>query len=226
VTAPHTSASLFEAGLVVITLTAVPTMASADWLIAGYIGASHTASSTLRVRPDASAPFDLSGIEFRSESWQSPIYYGYRIGWRREQSALGIEAEFTHAKTIAVETRSATLTQFAQSHGLNFVLGNVTYQSRARCGGRCVLVGRAGGGITIPHVEATYVGTSVSSYQFGGPAFQGGVGLEVVAHSGLLAILDGRVTYAKVTDDLPGATLSSSFTTWHFTFGAGWRFEL
>ena len=106
------------------------------------------------------------------------------------------------------------------------MLGNVTYQNRARCGGRCVVVGRAGGGITIPHVEATYAGTSVSSYQFGGPAFQGGVGLEVAAHSRLLAILDGRVTYAKVTDDLPGATLSSSLTTWHFTVGAGWRFGL
>lgn len=224
--ATYTSGSLFEAGLVAALLTAVSTTASADWLIAGYIGASHTASSTLRVRPDTSAPFDLSGVEFRGESWQSPIYYGYRGGWRREQSSLGIEAEFTHAKIIAVETRSASLTQFAQSHGLNFVLGNVTYQSRARCGGRCVVVGRAGGGITIPHVEATYLGTSVSSYQFGGPAFQGGVGLEVAAHSGLVAIVDGRVTYAKVTDDLAGATLSSSLTTWHLTFGAGWRFGL
>ena len=200
--------------------------ASADWLIAGYVGAAHTASTTLRVTPDAAPPFDLSRVDFRGESWHAPIYYGYRVGWRSEEAPFGIEAEFTHAKTIAVDTRSPSLTHFAQSHGLNFVLANATYQRRAGCAGRCVVVGRAGAGITIPHVEATYLGTSVSAYQFGGPAFQIGAGLEVAVHRGLTAIADGRLTSARVTDDLRGATLSSSFKTWHVTFGAGWRFRL
>ena len=200
--------------------------ASAQWLVAGYVGASHTTSSTLHVRPEAAPPFDLPRIEFRGESWHAPIYYGYRLSWRRGRAPFGIEGEFTHAKTIAVDTRSSSLTHFAQSHGLNFVLANVTYQRRAGCAGRCVVVGRAGAGVAIPHVEATYLGAPVSAYQAGGPAFQAGAGLEVAVHRGLTAIVDGRLTYARVTDDLRGATLTSAFTTWHFTFGAGWRFGL
>jgi hypothetical protein len=87
-----------------------------------------------------------------------------------------------------------------------------------------IAVGRAGAGFTIPHVEATYLGRSISSYQFGGLAAQGGAGLELTIHRGLIAGVDGRVTYTRATDDLGDATLSASFTTWHFTVGAGWRF--
>jgi hypothetical protein len=87
------------------------------------------------------------------------------------------------------------------------------------------MVGRAGAGITIIHVEATYLGADVSAYQLGGPAFQVGAGVEVAVHRGLTAIADARLTYARITDDLRGATLSSAFRTWHVTFGAGWRFR-
>jgi lipid A oxidase len=204
---------------------AAPAVASADWLIAGYVGASRTPSTTLHVTPDAGTPFDLPDVEFRGESWDAPIYYGYRIGWLREHAPLGIEVEFTHLKTIGVETGSSSLTHFEQSHGLNFVLGSVTYRDRPRCHGRCVAVGRAGAGFTIPHVEATYLGNSVSSYQYGGPAVQAGAGLELAVHSGLTAIVDGRVTYTRVVADLPGATVWAAFRTWHFTIGAGWRFR-
>ena len=200
--------------------------ASAEWLVAGYVGAAHTASTTLRITPDQAPSFELPRVNFRGESWHAPIYYGYRVSWRSGQAPFGVEAEFTHAKTIAVDTMSPSLTHFAQSHGLNFVLANATYQRRAGCAGRCVVVGRAGAGITIPHVEATYLGASVSAYQFGGPAFQVGAGLEVTVHGSLTAIADGRLTYARITGDLRGATLSSAFRTWHFTFGAGWRFRL
>ena len=63
-------------------LLALPSVASADWLIAGYIGAVHTLSTTLHLTPDRGAAFDLPEVEFRGESCASPSYYGYRLGWR------------------------------------------------------------------------------------------------------------------------------------------------
>jgi len=217
--------SVFTVVIGAVVLTGAATTASADWRIAGYVGAAHTSSTTLRVSPAAGTPVAIPDVEFRGESWTSPIYYGYRIGWQRERSAIGFEAEFTHAKTIAADTHSTSLTRFEQSHGLNVVLANVSYRSQAFCGGRCVAVGRVGGGVSIPHVEATYLGDRVSSYQFGGPAVQAGAGLEFAVYGNVTLDVDGRITYTRVTDDLDGATLSAPFATWHVTVGAGWRFR-
>ena len=202
-----------------------PSSAHADWLIAGYIGAAHTPATTLEVVPGSAAAFELPDVEFVGKAFKSPIYYGYRVGWMKADSSLGIEAEFTHAKTIAVDTHSATLSAFEQSHGLNFILGNLALRSRPFCAGRCIGVGRVGAGISLPHVEATYLGTHAESYQYGGPAVQAGVGLEVAVHKGLLVFADGRVTHTRVNDDVPGATVSGSFTSSHLDLGIGWRFR-
>ena len=215
---------LWSALIVAVVCTAAPANAFAEWLIAGYVGASHTMSTTLRIVPDAGAPFTVPKVELVGDAWKAPIYYGYRVGWQRAHSPLGIEMEFTHAKTIAMDTRSTALTHFEQSHGLNFVLANATCRSRA-FGKGLVAVGRAGGGFTLPHVEATYLGDTVSSYQYGGPAVQAGAGIELTIRGGMTALVDGRVTYTKVSEALAGGTLSASFTTWHLAIGAGWRFR-
>jgi hypothetical protein len=208
-----------------------PSTAAADWLIAGFVGAAKTPATTLTVTPDGGAPFELADVAFVGKPFKTPPYYGYRIAWNPEYGAdvvgprLGFEAEFIHAKTIAVDTKSAALTAFQQSHGLNFILGNVTVRSRAFCNGRCIGVGRVGAGITLPHVEATFLAAHRESYQYGGPAMQAGAGLEITIHGGLTAIADGRYTYTRVADDLPGAVLKASFSSWHASVGAGWRFR-
>jgi hypothetical protein len=202
-----------------------PSTAAADWMIAGFVGAAKTPATTLKVTPDSGAAFELADVAFRGAAWRSPIYYGYRLGWLRNDARLSYEAEFIHAKTIAVDTRSTLLTAFEQSHGLNFAFGNLAVRSRTFCDGRCTAIGRAGLGISIPHVEATYAGAAVSEYQFGGPAVQAGAGLEIVLHRGFTAIVDTRVTRTSVTDSLPGAVLKGSFTSWHTSVGAGWRFR-
>jgi lipid A oxidase len=204
---------------------ACPRFASADWLLAGYIGAAKTPATTLHVTPTAGTAFDLSKVAFAGKAFKTPPYYGYRIAQIRKDSRIGFEAEFIHAKTIAVDTKSAVLTAFEQSHGLNFVLGNVAYRPVAWCDGRCTVAIRGGGGITLPHVEATYLGEHAESYQFGGPAAQAGAGLELAIASGFTAIADGRVTIAHVSDDLPGAVLSATFVSWHLSAGVGWKFK-
>jgi hypothetical protein len=133
---------------------AVPATASADWLLAGYLGATKTPATTLTIRDRGVGT--LVDIQFAGKPFKSPPYYGYRISWvPKKQSGWGPEAEFIHAKTIAVDTKSTALTAFEQSHGLNFILGNAAYRPSAFCGGRCNMAIPGGARISQPQVEAT-----------------------------------------------------------------------
>jgi hypothetical protein len=211
------------AACVASALLLVPVPASADWLLAFYAGAATTASNTLAVTPDAGAAVSIGSVEYEGRSFESPLYYGYRIGWTPRGRAVGIEAEFTHAKAIAVQLPSIDLTAFQLSHGLNFLLGNVTYRTGPRCGGRCTLVARGGAGITVPHVEATFRGVTTSAYQYAGFGAQGGVGVELPVWKPFSVVADARITHARVRTDLAAGRLAGPFTSAHADVGIAWR---
>jgi len=201
----------------------VPAPARADWLLSLYTGAASTSSNTLEITPDRGAPLTLDDVGYRGASSKSPIYYGYRVGFTPKGSRLGIEAEFTHAKAIAVDTHSTDLTAFQLSHGLNFVLGNVVFRSRPLGTGRVALTARGGAGLTIPHVEATFRGNEVSEYQRGGVGAQGTVGLEARLTDHWYVVADARLTYARVRVDISSAELAGNFTTRHVDVGVAVR---
>ena len=90
--------------------------------------------------------------------------------------------------------------------------------------GRLALTGRAGGGITLPHVEGTILGVSTESYQYGGLAWHGGAGVEIRLAAGLMALADARVTGTSETVDVASSTVKGTFVTSHVDFGIGWRF--
>ena len=101
----------------------------------------------------------------------------------------------------------------------------MVFRSRGVCGPRCTLAVRGGVGAATPHLEADFRGRRVSEYQLAGNAAQGGVGVELRVWEGLHAVIDGRVSHARIEADLPGAHLQSTgFTTVHFDVGIGWRF--
>jgi hypothetical protein len=200
-----------------------PADARADWLLSIYAGAAATSSNTVEITPASESTASLGDLEYEGRSFASPIYYGYRIGWTPGAGHLGIEAEFTHAKAIATRVPDSDLTAFQLSHGLNFVLGNVSYRTSPGCGGRCALIARGGAGVTVPHVEATFRGRDTSSYQFAGFGAQVGAGVELKLMPHVHAIADARLTYARVHADLAGAKLSALFTSGHLDFGIAWR---
>src|SRR5258706_10981660 len=115
--------------LFLVLVFAVPRVARADWLLGAYMGAAATSSNTLTLTPAGGAPSSIASVDYEGEAFQSPWYYGYRVGWMKGDHGLGVEFEFTHAKAISSETGSPELTQFEQSHGLNFLLGNISYRS-------------------------------------------------------------------------------------------------
>ena len=132
-------------------LTGGAATASADWTVAGYLGAGSTVSSALRiVQPSTGIDLTFNPVEWRGESFTPPVYYGYRLGYVLPfASRLAVEAEFIHLKVYA-ETRAvvtargrvgamavdrsqpldATVQGFSISHGANFVLANVAYRQR------------------------------------------------------------------------------------------------
>jgi hypothetical protein len=201
-----------------------PTPAWADWLIGAYMGTAATSANTLAFRPAAGAPSTLTGITYAGEAFNAPIYYGLRIARMGGDHGFGVEGEFTHAKAIALDTRSADLTQFRQSHGLNLVFGNVAYRSSTWCGGRCDATVRGGVGFSQPHVESTVRNVHQEQYQYGGVAWQVGAGVEYRLSRLTYAFADARFTRVR-EEHLrgAGAEIAGTFSTRHADVGLGVR---
>ena len=225
------------------------TPASAQWSITGFFGNASTAPADLTIRSkDTDTELDLGPVSFADESSRSPWYYGWRVTRGFEQCPwLGIEAEFIHAKAISdpnevVRVRGrisgqpidlsqalgSTLPRFELSHGLNVLMGNaVLHWPIVRRNGQPLveIVGRAGAGPGIPHVEATFMGHSTDRYELGGWAIAGSVGADIRLSSRLSAVVDLAWTRAMLRLDLVTADLNGDFTTRHIIGGVTWRFR-
>jgi lipid A oxidase len=213
--------------LLVFCVLGVPGAANADWLFAGYMGASATSSNTLSVTPTTGAPFSVNDVAYKGEAFRSPWYYGVRVSFvpPGDVHTLSPEIEWTHAKAIAqMEQRSSELNAFQQSHGLNFLLGNLAYRFAPQCDGRCTPIVRGGLGISTPHVESTFRNVHQEQYQRGGFAWQLGAGIEYRLWQFVYGVADARIT--RVTEKhlrAAGAEIAGSFFTRHVDFGVALR---
>jgi lipid A oxidase len=211
----------------VFSLLCTPASARADWIFGGYMGASGTSSNSLTVTPTTGSVFTLDDVAYKGEAFRSPWYYGVRISYvgPPDVTALSPEVEWTHAKAIAeIDPRSSDLNAFQQSHGLNFLFGNLAYRFAGSCGGRCTPVVRGGLGISTPHVETTFRDVHQEQYQRGGFAWQVGAGIEFQLWQFIYGVGDARIT--RVTEKhlrAAGAELSGSFFTRHIDFGVALR---
>jgi len=205
----------------------VPSGANADWLFGGYMGAAGTSSHTLTVAPTTGPPFSLHDVAYKGQAFRSPWYYGVRVSFvpPGDVQTLSPEIEWTHAKAIAqIDPRSSELSAFQQSHGLNFLLGNLAYRFAPRCAGRCTPVVRGGLGISTPHVESTFRNVHQEQYQRGGFAWQVGAGVEYHLWQFVYGVADARIT--RVTEKhlrAAGAEIAGSFFTRHVDFGVALR---
>ena len=174
--------SRFETRLYVLALVTVlwPAHARADWIVSAFGGVAHTQSSTMDLSlPSQGTLLTLTDVDYRGESFQSPQYYGLRGTWiPNGHRWMGIEAEWIHAKVYAeidhpVQARgtlrgvpidatiplSSIVNRLSMSHGLNFILANVSARHGfgpmdATGAHRLVGVVRAGAGPTLPHAES------------------------------------------------------------------------
>jgi hypothetical protein len=203
------------------------TDARADWLFAGYMGASGTSSNTLTVTPTTGPAFSLNDVAYKGQALRSPWYYGVRASFVACAPDVGPiplpEIEWTHAKAIAqIDPHASELNAFQQSHGLNFLFGNMAY--RFSCNRRYTAVVRGGVGISTPHVESTFRNIHQEQYQRGGFAWQLGAGFEYRLWEFVYGVADARIT--RVTEKhlrAAGAEIAGSFFTRHVDFGVALR---
>ena len=204
------------------------TSAHADWLFTGYMGVASTSNNTLTVTPTSGPTQSLANVNYEGEAFRSPWYYGVRASFvpvRNGMGGLSPEIEWNHAKAIAQIAHDAQdLNQFQQSHGLNFLFGNLAYRFAPGCATRCTAVVRGGLGISTPHVESTFRNVHQEQYQYGGVAWQAGAGLEYRLWRFAYAVVDARIT--RVTEKHlrgAGAEIAGSFFTRHADFGVALR---
>ena len=221
----------------------LPGRAEADWTLGAFLGNAWTNASAVRlVVPELQTELEIAPVDYRSESFQSPVYYGGRASWTpRATSHLAVEAEFIHMKVLAEvdqparvqgtwhgvpvdnEVRVGSVVQrLAMSHGLNFVLANVAYRHDIRKS--LLAVVRTGVGATVAHVETTLEGFSQDHYEDGGLAGQiaGGVEAQLVPH--LRMIAEYKFTYSSPTIDVASGTATVPARSHHLVAGAAYRF--
>jgi hypothetical protein len=182
----------------------VATPASAEWVIGAFAGGCRTRDTHLTLTlPSVQTSVALSPVHYDSESFEFPIYYGYRIAAFPHARWFGLEGEFVHLKVVADTSRSVAvegvlrgitvrdrrvlsevIERFSISHGVNLLLVNVVLRRRASGWTDTrpplwMLMARMGAGASIPHPESTMDGVSSEGYEWGALSVQGSAAAEV-----------------------------------------------
>ena len=225
-------------------LTVVP--ASGQWEFGLYLGKGNTAASDLRiVQPSQGTDVTLQKIGYQDRSFESPQYYGMRVGYFFPATTfLGIEVDFIHLKIYADAAqqviasgnwRTAPLNQtirvgdiiqgFSISHGVNLLLFNVVLHHALLKddnvpGGKIRLLGKLGVGPAIPHTESTVDNESQQQYEINGPTLQIAVGGELRIVGGLYWLLEYKFSSTTISDvSIVRGTASTTLRTNHIVSG-------
>lgn len=239
--------------VIALLLTSAPA-SGADLIFSAYLGGNFVEDGPFELGiPAAQTDLRLESAQWEGRPFERPLYWGVRGGWvmgRLGQLELVPELEFIHAK-IHLKTETITLASgthegasisgedvrvgeviesFNMSHGLNFLLLNLAlrrgfWPSRGRPQGRLQLVGRAGGGVSLPHFESTLARFGHhEEYEFGGGAFHGSVGLEAPVWGPLGALFEYKYTTTSPRGALAQGEAKAEADMHHLVFGISARF--
>jgi hypothetical protein len=214
----------------------------AEWTAGAFLGGARTQESSIRlIRTAEATDVTLSPVRYRSESFDPPIYYGYRLGFFPRAGWLGVEAEFIHLKVTAETSRSATmggtvrgarvdgtqpltavLERFSISHGVNLVFVNAVVRRVARTSDtppRWFLAGRVGAGPSVPHPESTIGGASFEGYEWGSWGVQAAGGAELRVVKRVYVTAEYKLTRTVQDVAVVGGAARTPLTTHHLVAG-------
>jgi hypothetical protein len=220
----------------------VPSVASAQWYVHGYLGGNYTQSADVHIsQPSTNTDLTYGGVSFEARPLESPQYYGYRFGYTSTTKGpqWGLEFEFLHLKVYAktgepvalvgriegtalstTERMDTRVARYSMSHGLNFILLNaVIRQPIGDTAGK--IVWRGGLGPTRPHGESVVFGVSQAQYEWAGLGGQASVGAELPLTGRLLGIVEYKATFAKPTITIAGGTGDTTALTHQVALGLG-----
>jgi hypothetical protein len=227
-------------------LFATTSSTRAEWRTGVFTGKSFTHSSDLNISQSTQGnDLTFSDIHYSDESFNSPIYYGYRLGYFFESRPyLGVELEFFHFKIFSdpqeqvltsgiqngspihrIQALGEVVQRFSISHGVNFLLLNLVgryglFRSLEKPHGRIQWSGRLGIGPTILHPESTIEGVEDEHYEFNSPGLQLAIGSSVSLWSRSSLLVEYKFTYNKVAEaGLAEGTADTSLFTHHLIGG-------
>ena len=222
--------------LLSVIMLGITAPADAQWIVSVYGGAAFTRPAAIRIeQPAQSTSLAFEHIPFDDRSFESPIYYGYRVMRAMPRApALFVGGEFIHAKAYADGTRasaagvhrgaavqgipfSAVVQRFAMSHGLNFVLANAGIR-RAVCD-RVTATATVGAGPVVPHAEVQIDGVLSEGYQVGGTGVQGAAGAELRVWRRVSLLAEYKWTRAAVRLTLNDGRLKLTASSHHLAAG-------
>ena len=227
--------------------------AAANMTFSAYGGGTVTTATDVHYARPEDTDLDFAAVEWRSEPFSPPIYYGFRLGyWFCEQGRWGLALDVTHDKLLAETDRVVhvtgrrnglpvdrnerlgdTLSTLGFSHGHNLIVVELIRSWRAVTAAESTWQYRiapyAGGGLgfTVPHVEAHMDSHAIDEYQLSGPVLAALAGLELSLGHRLGLFAEYKTSYAWLTGELEDiAEIKSRPWTNHLTAGLTYRWEL
>ncbi|HYN08075.1 MAG TPA: hypothetical protein VES67_11845 [Vicinamibacterales bacterium] len=217
------------------------TEARAQWYVAAYLGGSHTHAATISIdRPDDDVSLQFHDVRFEERSLKSPQYYGLRFGRTfGVEQRFAVEIEWIHAKAYSQTDRqyevtgnagafsgliqppapmNALVSQYAMSHGLNFLLVNLGVRAPVR-DTPVTLVARAGAGPMLPHAESTFAGETREQYEYAGLGLHAAAGIDLRLYRGLSALVEYKCTFGRPEITIVGGTGRMTAVTQHLAVG-------
>jgi lipid A oxidase len=239
---------IFLASLFLFSLTA-----HSEINIALFAGQSFTDNGDLKVN-QGSTNLKFSDVSWSGHSFDSPIYYGARLGyWFDSAPNWGVSLDYSHLKNYLHVDKNANISgtdangaqvngvlpvsnyiqDFNMSHGVNAITFNGHYrwfpagQRDQTLLGRMQIYTGLGAGFTVPHVEATINNVRTYQYQAGaGPVVNGMLGINYDIYGFLSGFLEYKLSYVSVEDDLTGGGILSTETVNHqLIFGLAAHFD-
>jgi lipid A oxidase len=200
-----------------------------ETVISAYSGVPYNYPSTARVEQPGAIDFTIDPVNWYTNPFKSPIYYGARVARWFSGGKAGAMIDFIHSKAIAPLEEEANFTgtidgkplaprariadvvsKLEFSHGHNMLLFNGLVRLPG-IGARVSPYAGAGVGASLPHTEFELAGGSrprTYEYNYAGPAAQALLGVEI-----RLARVSFFVEY-KFTYAPNGAPLSQVDGSW------------
>lgn len=201
------------------------------WELSFYLGTSFSRNETLTIKQDGYPDITLNDVEFATRPFDSPPYYGIRLGKWRDGHAW--EVEHIHQK-IYVDELPAEVQHFEITDGYNLFLFNSAWQLKKHG-----LVTRLGIGPVIAHPQITVRGLSNhqsgggaiptvwnpdSGYQWAGAAAQIALEKEYSVNKHWLLSIEGKLSHAYADIDIAGGSVSVPNTAVHLVGGVKYDF--
>ena len=199
--------------------------AMAEIELSFYGGAQGAPHSDVSIFGSPTIPDDEFTAGWEGRSFDSPIYYGLRATWWRNET-LGFGLEMNHAKVYADDETLAEsgLERFEFSDGINIVTVNVFRRWPDGLGAITPYVG-GGVGVSVPHVEVTGGASETFEYQVTGPAVAFVAGASYPISDRWSVFGEYKGTYSMNSADLDGGgTLETDIVTNAFNLGVSLDF--